>query len=194
MLRVSIDLDFGGRKVCIDHGEGLFTTSCHLARSSVVPGQQVARGELIGFSGASGMEFVLCFPWIAPHVHFDAILNGAPHDPFATDDEQSLWRRRNDPGPTDGPAADPDFEPTSWDEKAVDAGIESCRDPHMREILAAAPTVAQRAGALLVQRHYRPTVFAESPSLYLREYPVRPRLDLMFRAEDFVGAAFPTDL
>ncbi len=34
VLRVGNDLDRGGLKVCIDHGEGLFTTSSHLSRAA----------------------------------------------------------------------------------------------------------------------------------------------------------------
>ncbi len=45
VLRVCNEMNRGGLKVCIDHGEGLFTTSNHLSRALVEPGHRVARGE-----------------------------------------------------------------------------------------------------------------------------------------------------
>ena len=37
-----------------------------------------SRGGVIGLSGASGIEFILFFPWVAPHLHLNVWLNGEP--------------------------------------------------------------------------------------------------------------------
>lgn len=193
VLLVFNEMDRGGLKVCIDHGEGLFTSANHLARALVSVGERVHRGQTIGLSGASGMEFVLFFPWVAPHVHFNAVLNGEPVDPFAAEGEESLWRSHNDPVPFDGTPDPSDawFEASVFDPDGVDAALAACRDPAVRAALRAIEPLPSRAAAVLVQRNYRPPMFEAFPELYLRRYQRRPRLDLMFRAEDFCGIAYP---
>ena len=47
-------LYYEGNCVIIDHGLGLFTLSMHLSRIDVHEGQHVAKGELLGLSGATG--------------------------------------------------------------------------------------------------------------------------------------------
>lgn len=193
VLRVRNEIDRGGLKVCIDHGEGLFTTHNHLSRTLVEAGERVRRGQTIGLSGASGLEFVLFFPWVAPHLHYNVWLNGKTHDPFAKPDEVSLWRRRNDPVPFDGdePAEDARFEPSPWDEAGVEAAIDACKDPAIRELARSFDTLERRAAEILVQRQYRPVMFDAFPPLYRREFEPRPLLDLPLSADDYVGAAFP---
>jgi murein DD-endopeptidase MepM/ murein hydrolase activator NlpD len=190
VLRVASELDRGGLKVCVDHGEGLFTTHNHLSRALVAPGARVERGQAVGLSGASGVEFVFCFPWVAPHLHYNVWLNGEPVDPFATDGETSLWLRRNDPVPASG-AADARFAPSPWDAAGVDAAIEACRDPSRRDAMRALPTVERRAAEVLVLRNYKPTLFSSFPPLYRERFDRTPRLDLPFRAADFRGAWLP---
>lgn len=192
VLRVCNELDRGGLKVCIDHGDGLFTTSNHLSRALVEPGARVRRGDTVGLSGASGLELVLFFPWVAPHLHYNVFLNGRPVDPFAREDETSLWRHRNDPVPFDGtePPEDADFTPSPWDEAGVNAAVAACRDPDLRARMAALP-LDRRAADVLVNRLYRPTLFEAFPPLHAETFRARPRLDLPFRAEDYTGAAFP---
>lgn len=193
VLRVARELDRGGLKVCVDHGEGLFTTHNHLSRALVRVGDRVARGDVLGLSGASGLEFFLFFPWVAPHLHYNVWLDGEPIDPFATPDETSLWRRRNDPVPFDGVAVADDarFEPSRWDRDGVDAAIEACRDPAVRDAMRAVEWLPARAAEVLVQRVYRPAMFEAFPPLYERASAPRPRLDLPFRREDCVGVALP---
>jgi len=190
VLRVACELDRGGLKVCVDHGEGLFTTHNHLARALVKVGDRVARGQVVGLSGASGAEFVLCFPWVAPHLHYNVWLNGEPMDPFAVAGEASLWRRRNDPEPARD-TGDDRFAPTAWDASAVDAAIDACLDPPVREAMRALPTVDRRAAEVLVLRNYRPTLFSDAPALHRERFARAPRLDLPFRAADFRGAWLP---
>lgn len=193
VLRVCNEMDRGGLKVCIDHGRGLFSTYNHLSRATVAPGQFVARGARIGLSGASGLEFVLFFPWVAPHVHFNAWLNGRPRDPFALDDEVSLWRTRNDPRPWDGASVpeDADFEPTPWSAEGVAAATAACVDPAVRALIDAKPTLAQRAAEVQCQRVYRPFLFTDHPPIQAETFAPRPCLDLMFDRADWDGVALP---
>jgi len=192
VLAVACHLDHGGLKVCIDHGEGLITVSNHLSRSLVREGQPVGRGEIVGLSGASGLEFILFFPWVSPHLHYDVWLNGWPVDPFAREgtDEVSLWLRGNDPAPCEG-KGNHDFEPTDWNEKALDNGITACRDPEERARLRSIPGLDRRAIELLMLRNFRSPLFDGFPPVYPKSFDRQPRLDLPFSSDDFVGAAFP---
>jgi murein DD-endopeptidase MepM/ murein hydrolase activator NlpD len=56
-------LYYEGNCVVIDHGLGLFTLSMHLSRIDVHEGQQVATGDRLGLSGATGRV-------TGPHLHW----------------------------------------------------------------------------------------------------------------------------
>lgn len=184
VLRVGSEADRGGLKVCIDHGEGLFTTSNHLSRALVRPGARVGRGQPVGLSGASGVEFVAFFPWVSPHLHFNVWLDGAPIDPFALPGEESLWLRRNDPAPHRGPD-DAAFQPSEFDKDGVRAAIDACNSASLRRSLSAIDGLPARAAEVLLWRNYRPARFRHFPALYRARHARRPRLDLPLR--DFVG-------
>ena len=64
-----------GRVVIIDHGHGMQTWYAHLSRFEVIPGQEIRRGEVLGFSGASGKA-------TAPHLHFEVRMGGTPVNPY----------------------------------------------------------------------------------------------------------------
>jgi len=64
-----------GRLVVIDHGNGVQTWYAHLSRISVLPGQEVRRGEIIGGVGSSGRV-------TAPHLHYEVRIGGNPVNPF----------------------------------------------------------------------------------------------------------------
>ncbi len=64
-----------GRLVIIDHGNGMQTYYAHLSRVSVIPGQEVRRGEIIGGVGSSGRV-------TAPHLHYEVRIAGNPVNPF----------------------------------------------------------------------------------------------------------------
>jgi murein DD-endopeptidase MepM/ murein hydrolase activator NlpD len=64
-----------GRLVIIDHGNGMQTWYAHLSRFDVVPGQEIRRGEVLGYSGASGRV-------TSPHLHFEVRLGGNPVNPY----------------------------------------------------------------------------------------------------------------
>ncbi len=189
VLRVSSEFHRGGLKVFLDHGRGLVTTSNHLGRALVVAGDVVRRGQPIALSGYSGIDAVIAFPWSVPHVHFNVWLDGEYVDPFAVPGETSLWRDDNDPRPYEGPGDEPPPEPTPWDERAVEASIEACRDAVVRVELSSEPVLERRAMGVLFQRNYFPTRFASRPRLSPGSHAREPRLTLPFRAQDFTGIA-----
>jgi murein DD-endopeptidase MepM/ murein hydrolase activator NlpD len=194
VLRVATDIGYGGLKVCIDHGRGLFSTANHLSRATVQVGQTVGRGDVVGLSGASGLEFVLCFPWVAPHLHFNTWLDGEAVDPYAAAGEIPLWRHGNDPVPWHGEpvAGDADVRPSRWSAAGVEAAIVACRDPVLRARALARGDLAHRAAEILVIRSYGASAFDGFPPLYESRHHRLPWLDLPFRAQDYRGAALPT--
>jgi murein DD-endopeptidase MepM/ murein hydrolase activator NlpD len=64
-----------GKMVVIDHGNGTTTRYAHLSRFEVVPGQEIRRGQTLGYSGATGKV-------TAPHLHYEVRLHGSPVNPF----------------------------------------------------------------------------------------------------------------
>jgi peptidoglycan DL-endopeptidase CwlO len=64
-----------GNFTCIDHGGGLSTCYAHQESFAVSAGQQVAQGQVIGYSDCTGH----CF---GPHVHFEVRIDGTPTDPM----------------------------------------------------------------------------------------------------------------
>jgi hypothetical protein len=67
-------LYYEGGFVVIDHGLGLYTLSMHLSRIDVQEGQQVATGDPVGLSGATGRV-------TGPHLHWAVRWQGAYLDP-----------------------------------------------------------------------------------------------------------------
>ena len=90
------------------------------------------------------VDGILFSPWLAPHLHFNVLLDGVPTDPWAAEGETSLWNEHNAPTPSHG---EDDVPPTSWSEEAIDRCTQSCRDPEMRRELESLPLPA-RARAL----------------------------------------------
>lgn len=189
--RVERRLERGGLKVCIDHGDGLATTSGHLAEATARPGDRVERGDVIGLSGMSGVDGILFCPWLPPHVHFNVLLDGIPVDPFAVDDEVCLWRRGPQPTPDDGSPALA-AKPTEWEHATVDALIAGCRSDAARSHLDGIADPDERAFEALVQRTFEPYLFTDrvSDPLTRRRNPRRPALDLPFAAADYDGVIY----
>jgi len=67
-----------GNQVMLDYGtvdgNSLMSSSNHLTRSVVSAGQQVSRGQLIGYSGNTGLSG-------ACHLHFEVYVNGSTVNP-----------------------------------------------------------------------------------------------------------------
>jgi murein DD-endopeptidase MepM/ murein hydrolase activator NlpD len=64
-----------GRLIIVDHGRGMATFYAHLARFDVIPGQEVRRGQIIAYSGASGRV-------TSPHLHYEVRQGGVPMNPY----------------------------------------------------------------------------------------------------------------
>jgi murein DD-endopeptidase MepM/ murein hydrolase activator NlpD len=65
-----------GNYTCIDHGGGLSTCYAHQETFAVSAGQQVSRGQIIGYSDCTGY----C---LGPHLHFEVRIDGEVTDPMA---------------------------------------------------------------------------------------------------------------
>jgi murein DD-endopeptidase MepM/ murein hydrolase activator NlpD len=69
------DLGIYGRSVVIDHGQGLCTLYGHLNSVQIAEGQTVAKGEIIGTTGKSGLA-------TGDHLHFGFLVHGVPVNPI----------------------------------------------------------------------------------------------------------------
>lgn len=64
-----------GKHIRIDHGYGYLTIYAHLSKYNVRAGQQVKRGDLIGFVGSTGRSE-------APHLHYEVWKDGNKINPI----------------------------------------------------------------------------------------------------------------
>lgn len=64
-----------GLHVRVDHGNGYETVYGHMSRLDVSYGDNVKKGEVMGFMGSTGRS-------TGPHVHFMVNYNGSPQDPL----------------------------------------------------------------------------------------------------------------
>ncbi len=63
-----------GRLVIVDHGDGMHTYYAHLSRISVLPGQEIRQGAVLGLVGSSGRV-------TAPHLHYEVRVGATPVNP-----------------------------------------------------------------------------------------------------------------
>lgn len=73
---VAVEFNGGGygNHVIIDHGYGYQSHYAHMSRFNCKVGQEVNRGDLIGFVGNTGKS-------TGPHLHYEIIYNGEKIDP-----------------------------------------------------------------------------------------------------------------
>ena len=64
-----------GRTVELNDGHNIMTVYAHLSTLAVIPGQQVSRGQIIGYVGESGRS-------TGPHVHYEVRVDGVPVNPY----------------------------------------------------------------------------------------------------------------
>ena len=64
-----------GNMVVIDHGYGLETRYAHMSRYVARVGQQVKRGDLLGYVGSTGLS-------TGPHLHYEVLRDGRAVDPL----------------------------------------------------------------------------------------------------------------
>lgn len=64
-----------GNYIVINHGNGMQTWYQHLSSMNVTVGQTVARGQMIGNVGTTGIS-------TGPHLHFEVHVNGVPVNPL----------------------------------------------------------------------------------------------------------------
>ncbi|MBV9216793.1 MAG: M23 family metallopeptidase [Acidobacteria bacterium] len=63
-----------GNMVEIDHGNGIVTRYGHMMKLEAEVGEQITRGQLIGYIGSTGRS-------TGPHLHFEVRLNDKPINP-----------------------------------------------------------------------------------------------------------------
>lgn len=64
-----------GKAIMVDHGHGICTRYGHLSGFAVAPGQEVHRGDVIGYVGLSGRS-------TGPHLHYEVRINDTPVNPY----------------------------------------------------------------------------------------------------------------
>ena len=64
-----------GRAVVVDHGHGVTTLYGHLSGFTVTEGQEIHRGDTLGYVGLSGRS-------TGPHLHYEVRLNNTPVNPY----------------------------------------------------------------------------------------------------------------
>jgi murein DD-endopeptidase MepM/ murein hydrolase activator NlpD len=64
-----------GKVVIISHGNGKATLYAHLSRTGVDVGQNVSKGDVIGYEGTTGFS-------TGPHLHFEVRVDGKPNNPL----------------------------------------------------------------------------------------------------------------
>ena len=62
-------------KDIVSHGNGITTTYAHMTKYVVKTGQTVTKGQIIGYTGATGIAN-------GPHLHFEIRINGTPVNPL----------------------------------------------------------------------------------------------------------------
>jgi len=64
-----------GKVVIVSHGRGMATLYAHLCKIAVSSGDNVAKGDVVGYEGTTGFS-------TGPHLHFEVRVNGKPNNPL----------------------------------------------------------------------------------------------------------------
>jgi murein DD-endopeptidase MepM/ murein hydrolase activator NlpD len=64
-----------GKRVIVDHGNGIETYYAHLSQFMVVPGQEITSNQTIAMSGGTGHV-------TGPHLHYEVRVGGTPVNPM----------------------------------------------------------------------------------------------------------------
>jgi murein DD-endopeptidase MepM/ murein hydrolase activator NlpD len=64
-----------GKKIIIYHSDAYSTVYAHLSRINVEVGDEVSKGEIIGYMGSTGRS-------TGSHLHYEVYVNGIPKDPI----------------------------------------------------------------------------------------------------------------
>jgi murein DD-endopeptidase MepM/ murein hydrolase activator NlpD len=64
-----------GNLVVVEHGYGIVTRYGHLSRFAVMAGEEVHRGQVIGYVGSTGRS-------TSPHLHYEILVNGQLTNPM----------------------------------------------------------------------------------------------------------------
>lgn len=64
-----------GKVVIVSHGKGMATLYAHLSKVNASPGQNISKGDVIGYEGSTGFS-------TGPHLHFEVRVNGKPNNPL----------------------------------------------------------------------------------------------------------------
>jgi murein DD-endopeptidase MepM/ murein hydrolase activator NlpD len=80
------ELGIYGKAIIIDHGCGLFSLYGHLSRVQVTRDQMVSKGQIIGFTGSTGLAG-------GDHLHFSILI----HETFVNPVEwwDPVWIKHN---------------------------------------------------------------------------------------------------
>lgn len=82
-----------GREIILDHGYGITTLYGHLSGFAVTDGEQVRRGQIIGYVGTSGRS-------TGPHLHYEVRIRNTPVNPHKYLRETMVQLASTAPGET----------------------------------------------------------------------------------------------
>ena len=98
------------------------------------------------------------------------------------------------PQPIPPDCREAEYEPSRYDEDAIDEIITSCKTPRIRAWLNGLEPLEKKGAYTICEMNYYPTRFNKRQSPYAKEYARTPRLYMPFSKDDFDGAVFVDEL
>jgi murein DD-endopeptidase MepM/ murein hydrolase activator NlpD len=187
----------GGLTACVDHGHGVITHYTHLSRMVAEVGEPLCRGDVVGESGAAGLDLLSGFPWVPPHVHFMVWVRGQPVDPYLAAGEAprpGTWLHGNDPGPSGRLLEDdppPRLADIAVERAALERAILACRSPSIQAEIARASSAPRQIAIVEDSLHHDRDAWPEGldpGALRPPSDPARVRLTLPLPASLYRGA------